>query len=115
MFSVHRLHVLLRRGLTFLFTVLLIGISVTGFAQTAEPLKLDDLLREALTRNPEIAAAEQAVESARSRIPQAGARPDPMLSFRIQNIGESQSIGKDEMSTAGLSISQAFPFPGKQT
>lgn len=114
MFAVHRLPVSLRRGPVFLFTLLLIGISVPAFAQTAEPLKLEDLLRETMVHNPEIAAAVQAVRSARSRIPQAGALSDPMLSFRIQNIGESQSIGEEEMSMAGLSISQAFPFPGKR-
>ena len=115
MFFVHRLHVSLRRVLTFLFTLLYIGISVPAFAQTAEPLRLENLLHQALTLNPEIAAAEQAVRSARSRIPQAGALSDPMLSFRIQNIGESQSVGEEEMSMAGLSISQIIPFPGKRS
>ena len=114
MFSVHDLTDSLRQGAAFLVTLLLIGIPAPAFAQSGATLKLDDLLLEALSRHPEIAAAAQAVESARSRIPQAGALPDPMLSFQVQNIGESWTVGDEEMSMAGLSISQALPFPGKR-
>jgi outer membrane protein TolC len=91
------------------------GMPVCSFGQAAEPLLLPELIREALTNNPEIAAAAQAWAAAKSRISQAGALPDPMLSLRLQNIGPSPSIGEEEMSMAGLSISQILPFPGKRS
>jgi outer membrane protein TolC len=80
----------------------------------AEPLKLTDLVREAMDRNPEIAAAERRVEAARARIPQSSALPDPMLSFRLDNVGEQLTIGEEDMSMAGVELSQMIPFPGKR-
>lgn len=95
--------------------ILPIEIALPFPSAAEEPLALSDLINEARLRNPEIAAAARALESARSRIPQAGSWPDPMLSFEVQNIGGSWSVGEEEMSMAGLSVSQMVPFPGKPT
>ncbi|MEK6683925.1 MAG: TolC family protein [Nitrospirota bacterium] len=107
-----------RRLVYFLIPISLVGsvgMPVCSFGQAAEPLQLSELIQEALTNNPEIAAAAQAWAAAKSRISQAGALPDPMLSLRLQNIGPSPSIGEEEMSMAGLSVSQIVPFPGKRS
>ena len=92
-----------------------VGMPVCSFGQAAESLHLPELIREALANNPEIAAAAQAWAAAKSRISQAGALPDPMLSLRLQNVGPSPSLGEEEMSMAGLSVSQIVPFPGKRS
>jgi outer membrane protein TolC len=80
----------------------------------SKPLLLKDLISEALRANPEIQAARQGLESAKSRISQAGALPDPMLAFRLDNISERLTIGEEDMSMAGVEVSQMVPFPGKR-
>ncbi|MBI4714588.1 MAG: TolC family protein [Nitrospirae bacterium] len=76
---------------------------------------LPDLIREALENNPEIQAARARWEAAQRRIQPAGALPDPFLAFRLQNIGSGRlTVGEEEMSTAGVTISQEVPFPGKR-
>src|SRR6266704_7120774 len=52
-----------------------------------ERMRLEDLVREALDRNPEIRAAGRAVDAARSRVSPAGALPDPEMMFGQMNEG----------------------------
>ena len=48
-------------------------------------------------------------------MPQAGALPDPMLEFGIQNLpANSFSFNKDEMTSKMIGLSQTFPFFGKR-
>lgn len=85
-------------------------------AQEAFPLTDDPLLAvlvaEALEKNPELRAAEQAAAAARARIPQASALPDPMLGVGYQYGG--RRLGSDDDTFVGFTLSQAFPFPGKR-
>ena len=82
--------------------------------EDAQVLSLESLISEALKANPEIEAARLRWEAARDRISQAGVLPDPMLSLRLDNISERLTIGKEEMSMAGVELSQMIPFPGKR-
>ncbi|MBN1224204.1 MAG: TolC family protein [Candidatus Aminicenantes bacterium] len=76
--------------------------------------KLDELIREALENNPKLAAAEQRVLSADKVIPQAGALPDPQLTFGLMNLPvDSFSFGQEPMTGKQIAIMQMFPFPGK--
>ena len=47
----------------------------------AQPLKLDELVAQALHANPEILAAQKRYEAARQRPTQESTLPDPMLSL----------------------------------
>ena len=77
-------------------------------------LRLDDLLKQALERNPRIRAARQEADASSFRIPQEKSLPDPMVSLGLKNMGFPQfTVGKEIMSGIGLSFSQAIPFPGK--
>jgi outer membrane protein TolC len=78
---------------------------------------LDDLVREALERNPEIQMMGHRVEARRARIPQAGALPDPMLMYGVTNEGNPlpfQSLGKADFSEVYLGVTQEIPYPGKR-
>src|SRR5258708_18118461 len=55
-------------------------------ASPAEP-SLQDLVREALERNPEVQTAARMVEAKHAHIPQAGALPDPVLMYGVLNEG----------------------------
>ena len=75
-----------------------------------EPLRYDQIIKEALERNPELRAAKEEWQAARLRIPQASALPDPMVGYSLMGpdletrLGPQQNIYEAE---------QMVPFPGK--
>ena len=77
-------------------------------------LRLDDILKQALERNPKIKAAGLDARAASLRIPQEKSLPDPMVNFDLKNMGFPQfTLGQEVMSGLGISFSQPVPFPGK--
>jgi outer membrane protein TolC len=69
------------------------------------------LVREALRRNPGLAAARHAWRAALARYPQEIALEDPMLETMIG----PASFGSDEVDPGfRVELSQALPFPGKR-
>jgi len=69
------------------------------------------LIREALRRNPGLAAARSAWRAALARYPQETALEDPMLDTAIG----PRSFGSDEVDPGfRVGLSQALPFPGKR-
>ena len=75
---------------------------------------LDALVTEALERNPDLAALQDAVVAARARPDQARALADPMLAVLYTNDGWAPSLGKQEMTTLAFMGSQDLPYPGKR-
>jgi outer membrane protein TolC len=64
-----------------------------------------------LARNPTIAAARWAWRAALARHPKETALDDPMLGYELAPL----SIGEADMDTGQrVTLSQAFPFPGKR-
>ncbi len=83
-------------------------------AAGSSTLDLDELIREALSRNPELLVSESKVSASGYRIPQAKSLPDPMFMFGYQNEGFRQiTIGEEANAMGMLSLSQMFPFFGK--
>jgi outer membrane protein, heavy metal efflux system len=85
-------------------------------AQTAQqsPVVLDDLLREALQKNPGVQSILRQVEALRHRIPQVKTLPDPTVSVGwAGNITPFSVQQGDPSSYRGVSASQAVPYPGK--
>jgi AcrB/AcrD/AcrF family/Outer membrane efflux protein len=85
-------------------------------AQTAQqsPVVLDDLLREALQKNPAVRSILRQVEALRHRIPQVKTLPDPTVSVGwAGNITPFSVQQGDPSSYRGVSASQAVPYPGK--
>ena len=80
-------------------------------------LRLEDLVQEALGRNPEILAAQKRYEALRQRPSQASSLPDPTLSLSYNSSGNPlpfQGLGKEPNANAGVMVSQELPFPGKR-
>jgi cobalt-zinc-cadmium efflux system outer membrane protein len=93
-------------GLLILFPALLLA--------QEDALRLDDLLKQALERNPKIKSVGFESEASSFRIPQEKSLPDPMVGFNLKNMGFPKfTLGQEVMSGVGLSFSQAIPFPGK--
>jgi cobalt-zinc-cadmium efflux system outer membrane protein len=86
----------------------------TAPAQTPDDPILQALIAEALSRNPDVAAAQAAIKAAHTRPGQVAALPDPMLSMVFTNDGWVPSLGSMPMTTLGLMVSQDLPYPGKR-
>ncbi len=81
----------------------------------AEDPVLRELIREAMEKSPQLAAAIRAAEAEEERIPQAGSLADPILSLGYQNDGFKRfEIGRMETSFGTIMASQSFPYPGKR-
>jgi outer membrane protein, heavy metal efflux system len=74
---------------------------------------LEALVAEAVASHPQVQAAVRRVEAARSRVPQAGALSDPMVSAGLQNLPVSSlNLSEDGMTMLALHVEQRLPPPG---
>ncbi len=78
--------------------------------QDGKALALDQLIEEALARNPEIQAAQRRWQAMRQRPTQVSTLPDPMLTYGRFGSSVETRVGPQENV---LSLSQRIPFPGK--
>ncbi|MEO8051644.1 MAG: hypothetical protein ABI833_14600 [Acidobacteriota bacterium] len=73
-----------------------------------------DLLSTLLQTNPEILAAQSRFEAATNRPSQAGALPEPAVSYTNFGVGHPLSrLNGSNFAYQGVGISQTLPFPGK--
>ena len=86
-----------------------------GNAETDPLLSLATQVREATERNPEVLAAQRAVEVKRARIPQAGAWADPTVSVSYGGnaLPPFTLMRADPSSARQLMAEQTIPYPGK--
>ena len=79
-----------------------------------QALSLDDVIREALEKNPEAQSAMHTVNAFKRRVPQAKALPDPMVSVGwAGNLAPFSLQNGDPSSYRGITVSEQFPYPGK--
>ncbi|UVT17075.1 MAG: TolC family protein [Nitrospira sp.] len=107
------------RFLLLAITVLSMTLAIDGrhvvdaADQAAQsPLVLQDLIREALERNPELVSARKQWEASSQRIIQARSLDDPTLSVNLWNFPQSFNVTQTQNTI--FSLSQNFPFPGKR-
>lgn len=75
---------------------------------------LDQLVDEALTNNPDLAASRARWQQATYKAPQVGSLKDPVISFALSNYPNDNLSGHETPMTGNeLKLAQAFPFPGK--
>ena len=105
------------KHLRALFLVLILAAAagpMTGAAaQTTTPIQ--DVVREALSNNPEIRAAGRERDAAKQRIAPAGALDDPMLEAGVLNVPtNSWRFDREDMTMKMIGLAQRFPYPGKR-
>jgi cobalt-zinc-cadmium efflux system outer membrane protein len=93
------------------------GLLLTGVLLIASPLHaegLDQLVNEALSSNPDLAAARSRWQQFTYQAPQVGSLQDPELSFTFSSY-PNDTLASDETPMTGneLRLAQKFPFPGK--
>lgn len=88
------------------------GLIFSG--NTVSASNLDQLVREALTNNPDLAAMKARFEQDSYKAPQVGSLKDPVLSFTLSNY-PNDDFSSDTFPMTGneVKLSQLFPFPGK--
>lgn len=75
---------------------------------------LDNLIAEALQKNPGVQAAQRQYEALRHRIPQAKSLPDPTVSVGwAGNIAPFSVQDGDPSSNRSVIAAQMLPYPGK--
>ncbi len=85
-----------------------------GVSQATDTLSLEEALAIARATNPMLRAARLRADAALSRVPQAGALPDPMLSFGFINRPVDDLGRTDQQMTMNVAqLTQRFPWPGK--
>ena len=95
--------------LVFLFVAFLGGPALSG---VDGELRLEELIDEALNRNPGLLASRRDWEAASARVAPAALPPNPTLGLGFGMIPEDEfGLGSAGMRT--LSLSQRVPFPGK--
>ncbi|MBI2607987.1 MAG: TolC family protein [Deltaproteobacteria bacterium] len=92
-----------------------LGVSLNATPQEEQKvLKLHDLIKEALEKNPLQKAAEHEVSSHQAMIGPSGSYEDPMFGFEAKNYPvDTWSRRQDGMTGNEISLSQKIPFPGK--
>lgn len=80
--------------------------------QAPDPL-LASLIAEAVSKNPDVVAVQEALTAAEARPVQARSLANPMASVVYTNDGWSPSLGTKDMTTLAFMGSQDLPFPGK--
>lgn len=76
----------------------------------APELDRDALVREVLARNPDVAAAREALRAALAAVPEAWALDDPMLAYEVAPL----SIAGAAHFGQRVTIRQRVPWPGKR-
>jgi len=95
-------------------TALLIALPSAGSAEEADP-RLRAAIERALSDNPDIEEMEHRIRAARSRVPQARALPEPMLSIGAVNVPvPGFSFRQDDMTMKMVTLEQEIPAPGKR-
>lgn len=105
---------LYERLLTLILLLPFIYFLLPFSSASAEELRLQELIDEALKNNHEILMAEAKWKTSTFRIPQVKSLPDPMFMIGYQNEGwRRYTFGEMEGAQWMFSVSQMFPFPGK--
>lgn len=107
----------MKRKARLLKSLFISGLLVSGFFLAVNPLQaatLDLLVQEAITNNPDLAAAKARWQQFSYKTPQAGSLQDPILSFSFSSYPvDSLSSSETPMTGNELRLAQMFPFPGK--
>jgi outer membrane protein, heavy metal efflux system len=77
-------------------------------------LQLDELVKQALAKNPEAQSAEHTVQALTHRVPQVQALPDPTVAVGWAGSPiPFKTMSGDASSYRGITVTQQFPVAGK--
>lgn len=104
----------LKFGLLIFFIMVFSPTLILSQTDDQSNRMLESLIQIALDHNPKLEAAVFRSLSEEKTIPQAGALPDPQLTFGLMNLPvNSFSFSQEPMTGKLIGLMQMFPFPGK--
>src|SRR5262245_20289285 len=83
-----------------------------GQGAQSPKITLEDAIRAALQRNPELLAARQRIEAATGHAIQSRLWQNPELELSAEDIPTGSGLSQ---STELIGVSQTVPFPGKKS
>jgi len=95
----------------FLAAVIALLPCLAGASQDTQPLLLEEVIKEAREKNPEITAAKEKWQASVSRQGRVSGLPDPQAGFMWEQIPSGTFSFGEAMPM--YSFSQMIPFPGK--
>jgi cobalt-zinc-cadmium efflux system outer membrane protein len=99
-------------------TLALAQVQTSGKPSGLPTVKLDALVSELLSKNPELQALRKRYEAALTRPGQESALPDPRITAGWISNGNplpGAGLGVEPTSNIGFQIAQELPYPGKRT
>jgi outer membrane protein TolC len=94
--------------------MLLVPLSAAAQEPGSDDPLLPALVEEALRRNPDVTAAQQALVAGQARPAQARSLSNPMLGLSYTNEGRAPSLGATPDTVLAIMGSQDLPYPGKR-
>jgi outer membrane protein, heavy metal efflux system len=86
----------------------------TDISVAPETLRLDDVVKEALEKNPEAQSTLHGIEALKRRVPQVKSLPDPTVSVGwAGNLAPFSLQSGDPSSSRAITVGEQFPYPGK--
>jgi outer membrane protein, heavy metal efflux system len=103
----------------FLILACIFILQIPGFLSAQEPqskpLNINQIIEEALNKNPDVLAAKSRWEVLKERPLQAGSLDDPTVGLAILNLPtDSFNFRDEDMTMKEISVTQRLPFPGKR-
>lgn len=103
----------MKRILVIALFSILVSLSFMTQCHSENTMDLEQLIREALENNPDIAGLRSYKDALWERPSQARAWDDPRLSFGVTNLPTDDfDFNKQDMTQKTVSIMQNIPFPG---
>lgn len=94
--------------------LLIVCLLFPHLALAEGPVTLDQLLSEADRNNPSLAAAQEQIAGAETKVAQVTSLADPVLSVALSNYPiDSLKSNQTPMTGNEIRLAQKFPFPGK--
>lgn len=99
---------------TLCVALLMSGGAAASYAQTSQPLTLEDALARAEANAPALIQAQAAVEAASGRRQQAGLGPNPEARLEVENFGGSGAYRGLDLADTTFAVGQTFELGGKR-
>ncbi|MGE5301433.1 MAG: TolC family protein [Acidobacteriota bacterium] len=94
--------------------LLLVPLFSASAGNSDSSSRLDKLIDEAITNNPDLKAADEKVQAFSERPAQEESLDNPRVGFGLMNVPtNSFSFNQEPMTQKQVSVIQKFPFPGK--
>ena len=99
-----------RRRIRYCSMLMVVATAISAQAAANEPMTLDQLIATAEHDNQKLRAVRLAIDSARARLVQASALPNPKINV---GAGSDFAFRNEGSYTASVGISQDFPIAGR--